>query len=306
LNKILLLILILIVSAPVYGQGRRGGWRQGKVSYTTYRDQPYLRGTPVAGTGNVYVVGKDIFFIDEDGTVSSLLGGAGGVVWINKAANYTAVSGEGILVDTDTGAYEIKLPASPTVSDRVGIMDEDANAATNNITIGRNGSNIMGIAEDMTIDTNNGMCILVYSSDATEGWKLESAIAKGTEIVVTAIINGTTFLPEATVATTDATVTTLDTIAITDDYTYYITSVVKGQQDDGTDRAGYRIEAAIYRASAGSATIEGAVTGNTQESNAALAATFTVSGNNALVSVTGIAAENWKWTASTTYSRGTN
>lgn len=81
MNKLKTLLLILIISIfclPVCGHGR-GGWRQANVDWTTYKDQSYVGGVPVAGLGRIYVVGKDIFFIDSDGNATSMIAaGAGG------------------------------------------------------------------------------------------------------------------------------------------------------------------------------------------------------------------------------------
>lgn len=38
-----------------------------------------------------------------------------------------------------------------------------SSAATNNLTVGRNGSTIMGLAENMTVSENNVEFTLVYS-----------------------------------------------------------------------------------------------------------------------------------------------
>lgn len=100
----------------------------------------------------------------------------------------------------------------------------------------------------------------------------------------------------AEVQTANAVQTTLDTVALLDENTYHIEAYIVGVQDDGTDRASYHIAATVYRTAAGGATLQGGVTSfHTQESNAALDATFTVNANDVRVSVTGIAAENWEW-----------
>ena len=60
----------------------------------------------------------------------------------------------------------LTLPASPSAGDVVGFSDV-ANDATH--TIGRNGSNIMGDAADMTVDTAYQNFTLMYTG-ATVGW----------------------------------------------------------------------------------------------------------------------------------------
>jgi len=73
MKKLLPFILILLLSTVAYGHGGRGGWRQGAIPFSVFHDQTYNQGTPALGTGNIYVVGKDIFFIDSDGTATSLI-----------------------------------------------------------------------------------------------------------------------------------------------------------------------------------------------------------------------------------------
>ena len=60
----------------------------------------------------------------------------------------------------------LTLPASPSVGDEVRISEVGNN--TDNV-IGRNGSNIMGTADDITLDTAYTVLYLRYV-DATIGW----------------------------------------------------------------------------------------------------------------------------------------
>ena len=91
-------------------------------------------------------------------------------VWVTKTANYTAVSGDKILVDTSGGAFTITLPASPTANDAVMIKTGYSTNATLSLTIGRNSSEIMHLSENMTVNTPNVEFTLVYN--ATTGWTL--------------------------------------------------------------------------------------------------------------------------------------
>ena len=61
----------------------------------------------------------------------------------------------------------ITLPASPTAGNEVVISVGDFA----NTVIGRNGENIMDIAENMTIDSANATVNLVFI-DATRGWRI--------------------------------------------------------------------------------------------------------------------------------------
>jgi len=73
-------------------------------------------------------------------------------------------------VDTSGGAFTLTLPASPAADDWVWIVDTGGACATLNLTIGRNGSLIMGLSEDMTFDSNNASILLIYHT--SKGWTL--------------------------------------------------------------------------------------------------------------------------------------
>jgi len=100
----------------------------------------------------------------------------GAVTWDTtvKTSGFTAVSGNGYFCNTTSAAFTVTLPSSPSAGDIVGIKDYANTADTNNITIGRNGSNIQGVAEDFKIIIEGGSVLLVYV-DGTQGWKVTSA-----------------------------------------------------------------------------------------------------------------------------------
>jgi hypothetical protein len=106
------------------------------------------------------------------GASQSGFGRSGSVNWDTtpKTANFTGVSGEGYFVDTTSGAITIDLPATPSAGDIVAIADYNGTAGTNNITVGRNSSNINGSAADFIISINYGAISFVYV-DATAGWR---------------------------------------------------------------------------------------------------------------------------------------
>jgi len=95
-----------------------------------------------------------------------------GEAWIEKSSAYTASAGDNIFVDTSSAAVTITLPASPSIGDQVKIIDSHGTAATNNITIGRNGESIQRSASDLTISTNGAGIALVYY-DNSNGWLLK-------------------------------------------------------------------------------------------------------------------------------------
>lgn len=95
--------------------------------------------------------------------------GAGGLVWENKSANFTAEKGKAYYVDTSSGAITATLPASPSQNDEVRFLDVSGTFDTNNLTVGRNSENIQGDASDLTVATERAGFSLIYYN-ATQGW----------------------------------------------------------------------------------------------------------------------------------------
>jgi len=95
----------------------------------------------------------------------------GAITWNTtaKTSNFTATAGSGFFVNTTSGAITVTLPSSPNAGDAVGIADYANTADSNNITIGRNGSNIQGSASNFKIN-KEGMSILLVYVDGTKGW----------------------------------------------------------------------------------------------------------------------------------------
>lgn len=99
------------------------------------------------------------------------LGSSSGT-WSNVSADPNpAVAGTNYVVDTSAGALNFTLPAAPANDDYLTITDAAGTFATNNLTVLRNGKNIMGSAANMTVATNNAYFGLVYQG-ATNGWRL--------------------------------------------------------------------------------------------------------------------------------------
>ena len=91
--------------------------------------------------------------------------------WVTKSSAYTAVSGDRILADTTSAGFTITLPASPSVGDFVQIVDAASKFDTNKLTVARNGSNIMALAENMDMDVKNVSVVFVYQG-STQGWRI--------------------------------------------------------------------------------------------------------------------------------------
>ena len=94
----------------------------------------------------------------------------GGIKYVEKTSAFTAVKGEGNLINTGT-AITATLPASPTIGAECRFIDATGQAATNNITVARNSEKIQGASADLTIATNRAAIGLVYYN-TTHGWVL--------------------------------------------------------------------------------------------------------------------------------------
>src|SRR6056300_827574 len=92
------------------------------------------------------------------------------VITADGSTATTAVAGEGYFIDTTSNAHTINLPSSPTQGDEVHIVDYAGTFGTNNVTVGRNGSNIDGGTADATLATDRLNVRFVYI-DATQGWR---------------------------------------------------------------------------------------------------------------------------------------
>jgi len=98
------------------------------------------------------------------GTLSFITSGGLYNTWLVKTSAYTALSGDQIVVNSGS-AVTITLPASPSVGDTVVLKNVGAGL----VTIGRNGSNIEGSAQDGTLATTSAMQTVFVSSSL--GWK---------------------------------------------------------------------------------------------------------------------------------------
>ena len=94
-----------------------------------------------------------------------------GIDWQSsiKTTGFTAASGEGYFCNTTGGAFTATLPSSPTAGDVVAFKDYAATFGSENLTVGRNSSNIQGAATDSVLSTARASVVLVYV-DSTKGW----------------------------------------------------------------------------------------------------------------------------------------
>ncbi len=90
-----------------------------------------------------------------------------------KTSPFTATAGKGFFINTGS-AVTVTLPASPSVGDELIVVDSTGCAATNNITLGRNGSKIRGQCQDASLIVNRGGLRMVYSG-SSQGWVTATA-----------------------------------------------------------------------------------------------------------------------------------
>ena len=92
-------------------------------------------------------------------------------IWTERDASTTITANSKNIVDCSGSAINLTLPANPALGDEIRIIDGTGNAATNNITLLRNGQNIQNADSDFIIDVDRAGIGLVYYN-ATQGWIL--------------------------------------------------------------------------------------------------------------------------------------
>ena len=80
-----------------------------------------------------------------------------------------------VIIDTSAAARQVTLPSSPSVGNEVTFIDAKGSFGSNNLTIARNGSNILGAASNLVVSTNGSAFTLVFLN-ATRGWAYKDKI----------------------------------------------------------------------------------------------------------------------------------
>jgi len=124
----------------------------------------------VSGTGVTLPVGSTTVLYSDGTNITGKLQTKG---YYTPPSTYTAVNGDQLLINTSGSgigtAVTINLPASPAVGNEVHFIDSGNAFASNNLTIGRNSSNILGAASNLVVNANGAAFTLVYVN-ATRGW----------------------------------------------------------------------------------------------------------------------------------------
>ena len=131
-------------------------------------------GTVTLGdSGDTFTIPSGVT-ITNSGTASGF-GATGAVSWDTssiKTTGFTATTGIGYFCNTTSGAFTVALPAG-SIGDEVTCVDYAGTFDTNNLTIGRNGSDkINGSAADLTVSVERAAFTLVFT-DSTQGWLLK-------------------------------------------------------------------------------------------------------------------------------------
>jgi hypothetical protein len=150
-----------------------------------------------------------------------------------------------------------------------------------------------GIAWDLD---SGGSVDLVVDGASSVRYKSTGAIEEAP-----ALANSTGIVHEsAAVQTTDATVTTLYSKTLADDTVYVFDVLVTCRDTAGTERAAYSRRVRAHRESAGVAVLGTIEASYTDETDAGMNCTYTVSTNDIRVSVTGKAGTTINWAAQVT------
>ena len=129
-----------------------------------------------SGNGVTLPVGSKSLLYSDGTNVSKGLISKG---YYTVPGAYTAVDGDQLLIDTSGGGISssvtVTLPASPSIGNEVHFIDSGNNVNSNNLTIARNGSNILGAASNLVVNVNGSAFTLVYVN-ATRGWAYKDKI----------------------------------------------------------------------------------------------------------------------------------
>ncbi len=82
-----------------------------------------------------------------------------------------AVVGTYYACNTTSAAFTVTLPGAPVANDRITFKDYAGTFPSKNLTIGRNGNKIEGVAENMVVSVLGIVFTLTYI-DTTRGWMI--------------------------------------------------------------------------------------------------------------------------------------
>ena len=238
---------------------------------------------------------------------TAALPGGGDVLTVTTAGlvgiSSSSTPGAQLEVDASTAATK-GLIVKGAATQSANLFEAQNSASSILAQIDANGAfvfNEQGADADCRIEGDTEVN-LIYTDASTDRVGIGTSTPQGRFDITTAATNDDPnyWFQQARVTTTDATQTTLDTFAITASRTYVIEARVVARRTGGAagtadDGAAYVVRAA-YTTKAGTVTLLGLVNADyTAEDQVLFDATFTISGANVLLSVTGVAANNLVW-----------
>jgi hypothetical protein len=116
------------------------------------------------GTAHAYTAaGTAGQVLTSNGSSAPTWGAAasGGITYTRITSTTTLTNNQGVIADTTGGAFTVNLPASPSTGAQVFLADGGA-WGTNNLTVGRNGSTIEGVAQDLVCDITGVSIQMLY------------------------------------------------------------------------------------------------------------------------------------------------
>lgn len=141
------------------------GYTPVSLYYSTTPAQQPLAANLVDGELALNITDGKLFYKNNLGVVQSISSDGG-----NPYSNVSEISGSTAAVKNTlyvlTASLTLTLPASPSVGDAIGVSNLSGTLTS---VIGRNGNNIMGLAQDMTVDALDAGFNLVYTG-ASNGW----------------------------------------------------------------------------------------------------------------------------------------
>ena len=91
--------------------------------------------------------------------------------WNLITGDTTAEAGQKIFLDSSAGAFTVTLPSSPDDGEIIDFVDVGNTLDTNPVSLNRNGKRIMGLEDNLTLDTNLISLQMLYSNTEL-GWRI--------------------------------------------------------------------------------------------------------------------------------------
>lgn len=105
--------------------------------------------------------------------LDTLFATAGITPWNVVTSSQNLIGGERIFLDSSGGSFILTLPPTPSIGATVEFIDINfpgSSILTNPVTVDRNGELIMGLADDLILDTENVSISLIYAGPS-KGWR---------------------------------------------------------------------------------------------------------------------------------------